>query len=59
METEMTPLKAVVEPMLMSASSAAMTLVRATAFTGIDVLSLIYCDVSAALVLSKQNTCLA
>lgn len=44
----MTPLKAVVEPMLMSASSAATTLVKATAFTGIEVLSLIYNTVSAA-----------
>jgi len=46
METEMTPLKAVVEPMLMSARRAAMKAVAATALTGIEVLSLIYCKVS-------------
>ena len=55
METEMTPLNAVVEPMLISASSAATTLVNATAFTGIEVLSLIYNIVSAAHV--KTNSC--
>lgn len=38
--TEMTPLKAVVDPMLMSARRQAMKLVVATAYTGIEVLSL-------------------
>lgn len=40
METEITPLNALVEPMLISARMAAMKLVNATAFTGIEVLSL-------------------
>lgn len=43
----MTPLKAVVEPMLMSARRAAMTAVTATALTGIEVLSLICRHVSS------------
>jgi hypothetical protein len=42
METEITPLKAVVEPRLMRARRAAMTLVKATALTGIEVLGLSY-----------------
>lgn len=40
MATEMTPLKAVIEPMLIRARIQAMMLVKATAYTGIEVLSL-------------------
>lgn len=59
METDMTPLKAVVEPILTKARRAAMVLVAATAFTGIEVLSLIYCNVNAVLVLSDYSYYLA
>lgn len=48
MDTEMTPLNAVVDPILMRAKMHAMTLVKATAFTGIDVLSLICFVVNTA-----------
>ena len=48
MDTEMTPLNAVVDPILMRAKMHAMTLVKATAFTGIDVLLLICFVVNTA-----------
>jgi len=40
MATEITPLKAVVEPMFMRPRRQAMMLVKATAYTGIEVRSL-------------------
>lgn len=55
----MTPLKAVVEPMLMRARRQAMMLVAATALTGIEVLSLTWLVVSAAQFLSIHQPYLA
>ena len=54
MDTEMTPLNAVVDPILIRAKMHAMMLVKATAFTGIDVLLLIYFFVNAAHSLSDE-----
>jgi hypothetical protein len=59
MDTEMTPLKAVVEPILMSARRAAMKAVAATALTGIEVLSLIYSNVNTAQLQKARRSDLA
>ena len=59
MATEMTPLKATIEPILMRARRQAMTLVKATAYTGIEVLSLTYSDVSTVDQVAKFGPYLA
>jgi len=59
MATEMTPLKAAMEPMLTRARRQATMLVKATAYTGIDVLSLTYSDVRISWKLTVVHTYLA